>query len=160
MPLSIGRVCPAFCERECRRSLVDEPIAIRQLKRHAADTDLASYDAYVPEKKPTKNLRIAVVGSGPGGLTTGYYLSNEGYDVTVFESMPKAGGWLRYGIPEYRLPKDILDKEIELMCRNGMQINTNKKLGVDFTLSQLSEDYDAVCLRCRRISSGGDELSG
>lgn len=146
MPLSIGRVCPAFCESECRRSLVDEPIAIRQLKRHAADADLAAHEAYVPEKKPAKHRKIAVVGSGPGGLTAGYYLSNEGYDVTVFESMPKAGGWLRYGIPEYRLPKDILDKEIELMCRNGMQVETNKKLGVDFTLSQLSEDYDAVCL--------------
>ncbi|WP_045463133.1 formate dehydrogenase subunit alpha [Vibrio hyugaensis] len=146
MPLSIGRVCPAFCESECRRSLVDEPIAIRQLKRHAADADLSAHEAYVPEKKPHKGLNIAVVGSGPGGLTAGYYLSNEGYDVTVFESMPKAGGWLRYGIPEYRLPKDILDKEIELMCRNGMQVRTNQKLGVDFTLSQLSEEYDAVCL--------------
>ncbi|WP_188014596.1 formate dehydrogenase subunit alpha [Vibrio harveyi] len=146
MPLSIGRVCPAFCESECRRSLVDEPIAIRQLKRHAADADLSAHEAYVPEKKSSKGLNIAVVGSGPGGLTAGYYLSNEGYDVTVFESMPKAGGWLRYGIPEYRLPKDILDKEIELMCRNGMQVRTNQKLGVDFTLSQLSGEYDAVCL--------------
>ncbi|MCV5664167.1 hypothetical protein OFN50_34630, partial [Escherichia coli] len=81
MPLSIGRVCPAFCESECRRSLVDEPIAIRQLKRHAADADLAAHEAYVPEKKPAKHRKIAVVGSGPGGLTAGYYLSNEGYDV-------------------------------------------------------------------------------
>ncbi|KOO11671.1 hypothetical protein AKJ18_27930, partial [Vibrio xuii] len=85
------------------------------------------------EKKPAKPYSIAIVGSGPGGLTAGYYLSNEGYQVTVFEAMPKAGGWLRYGIPEYRLPKDILDKEIELMCRNGMTIKTNQKLGEDFT---------------------------
>lgn len=165
MPLSIGRVCPAFCESECRRSLVDEPIAIRQLKRHAADADLAAHEAYVPEKKTAKHRKIAVVGSGPGGLTAGYYLSNEGYDVTVFESMPKAGGWLRYGIPEYRLPKDILDKEIELMCRNGMQVETNKKLGVDFTLSQLSEDYDAVCLavgasQAVEMNYPGSELDG
>ncbi|TON31633.1 formate dehydrogenase, partial [Vibrio parahaemolyticus] len=165
MPLSIGRVCPAFCESECRRSLVDEPIAIRQLKRHAADADLAAHEAYVPEKKPAKHRKIAVVGSGPGGLTAGYYLSNEGYDVTVFESMLKAGGWLRYGIPEYRLPKDILDKEIELMCRNGMQVETNKKLGVDFTLSQLSEDYDAVCLavgasQAVEMNYSGSDLDG
>lgn len=165
MPLSIGRVCPAFCESECRRSLVDEPIAIRQLKRHAADADLAAHEAYVPEKKPAKHRKIAVVGSGPGGLTAGYYLSNEGYDVTIFESMPKAGGWLRYGIPEYRLPKDILDKEIELMCRNGMQVETNKKLGVDFTLSQLSEDYDAVCLavgasQAVEMNYSGSDLDG
>ncbi len=165
MPLSIGRVCPAFCESECRRALVDEPIAIRQLKRHAADADLSVHEAYVPHRKPQKDLHIAVVGSGPGGLTAGYYLSNEGYDVTVFESMPKAGGWLRYGIPEYRLPKDILDKEIELMCRNGMEIHTNKKLGEDFTLSQLSEEYDAVCLAVGAFQAvemhyPGSELEG
>ncbi|MFH0257416.1 formate dehydrogenase subunit alpha [Vibrio rumoiensis] len=146
MPLSIGRVCPAFCETECRRNIIDEPLAIRQLKRHAADADLAAQQAYVPPKKSAKKKHIAVVGSGPGGLTCGYYLTNEGYEVTVFESMPKAGGWLRYGIPEYRLPKDILDKEIELMCRNGMQIELNKKLGDDFTLSSLSQEFDAVCL--------------
>lgn len=146
MPLSIGRVCPAFCETECRRSIVDEPLAIRQLKRHAADIDLAAQESYVPEQKPAKGKSIAVVGSGPGGLTCGYYLTNEGYNVTVFESMPHAGGWLRYGIPEYRLPKAILDQEIALMCRNGMQIETSKKLGDDFTLSQLSDDFDAVCL--------------
>ncbi|HAT8492373.1 TPA: formate dehydrogenase subunit alpha [Vibrio vulnificus] len=146
MPLSIGRVCPAFCESECRRSLVDDAIAIRQLKRHAADADLAAQEAYTPEKKADKNKRIAIVGSGPGGLTVGYYLTNEGYQVDVFEAMPQAGGWLRYGIPEYRLPKSILDKEIALMCRNGMAIHTDKKLGRDISLSQLSQDYDAVCL--------------
>ncbi|PMK00596.1 formate dehydrogenase subunit alpha [Vibrio sp. 10N.261.55.A7] len=146
MPLSIGRVCPAFCETECRRNLVDESIAIRQLKRHAADADLAAQESYTPPKKEEKDKRVAIVGGGPGGLTAGYYLSNEGYSVTVFESMPKAGGWLRYGIPEYRLPKSILDKEIELMCRNGMDIKTDHKLGEQITLSQLSEDYDAVCL--------------
>ncbi|MFM2630269.1 formate dehydrogenase subunit alpha [Vibrio chagasii] len=146
MPLSIGRVCPAFCETECRRNLVDDSIAIRQLKRHAADADLAAQESYMPAKKPNKGKSIAIVGSGPGGLTAGYYLSNEGYDVSVYESMPKAGGWLRYGIPEYRLPKSILDKEIELMCRNGMAVECDKKLGVDFTLSDLSRDFDAVCL--------------
>ncbi len=146
MPLSIGRVCPAFCETECRRNLVDDSIAIRQLKRHAADIDLAAQESYQPLKKAPKGKTVAIVGSGPGGLTAGYYLSNEGYDVQIFESMPQAGGWLRYGIPEYRLPKSILNKEIELMCRNGMSIECNKKLGVDFTLSSLTQDFDAVCL--------------
>ncbi|MGR5261029.1 formate dehydrogenase subunit alpha [Vibrio astriarenae] len=165
MPLSIGRVCPAFCETECRRGLVDDSIAIRQLKRHAADADLAAQEAYVPAKKPLNGKRIAVVGSGPGGLTAGYYLSNEGYEVTVFESMPHAGGWLRYGIPEYRLPKSILDKEIELMCRNGMQVECGKKLGEDFTLSSLSEDYDAVCLavgasKAVEMNYTGSDLDG
>jgi len=146
MPLSIGRVCPAFCERECRRTIVDEPIAIRQLKRHAADFDLVDDWSYIPEKAPTKSKKIAIVGGGPSGLTCGYYLSNDGYDVTVFESSPKPGGWLRYGIPEYRLPKKILDKEIKMMCANGMKIKTNKKIGEDLSLSKLSKDYDAVYL--------------
>ena len=146
MPLSIGRVCPAFCEEECRRDIVDEPIAIRQLKRHAADYDLVSDWSYVPEKKETKNKKIAIIGAGPSGLTCGYYLSNEGYDVKVFESAPKGGGWLRYGIPEYRLPKKILDAEIALMCKNGMEIEYNVEVGRDVSLSELSKNYDAVYL--------------
>ncbi|MGF1702645.1 formate dehydrogenase subunit alpha [Photobacterium makurazakiensis] len=146
MPLSIGRVCPAFCETECRRGIVDEPIAIRQLKRHAADIDLEAQEQYVPERKADKGKSVAVIGSGPGGLSCGYYLSNEGYTVTVLESMPQAGGWLRYGIPEYRLPKAILDKEIELICRNGMEVQTNTVLGKDVMLSDVMTQYDAVCL--------------
>jgi len=146
MPLSIGRVCPAFCEAECRRTIVEEPIAIRQLKRHAADFDITDDWSYVPEKKKTNGKKIAVIGGGPSGLTCGFFLSNNGYEVTVFESAPKAGGWLRYGIPEYRLPKKILDKEIKLMCKNGMKIKCNKEVGKDITLSSLSSDYDAVYL--------------
>jgi formate dehydrogenase major subunit len=146
MPLSIGRVCPAFCEEECRRSLVDDSIAIRQLKRHAADFDLNDDWTWTPEKEEDKGKKIAIVGAGPSGLTCGFYLSNKGYDVTVYEAAPAAGGWLRYGIPEYRLPKAILDKEIELMCANGMKIELNKPIGKDITLDQLSSDFDAVYL--------------
>src|SRR5690554_3473007 len=146
LPLSIGRICPAFCEKECRRTLVDDPLAIRQLKRYCADADLNDYWSYIPPKEEPKGKRIAIVGAGPSGLTCGYYLSNRGYDVNVFEAAPEPDGWLRYGIPEYRLPKEILRKEIELMCSNGMVIQTGKKLGVDFSLSQLSSEYDAVYL--------------
>ncbi|WP_064608856.1 formate dehydrogenase subunit alpha [Photobacterium sp. J15] len=165
MPLSIGRVCPAFCEAECRRGLVDEPLAIRQLKRHAADADLEAQEQYVPERKPAKNKSVAVIGSGPGGLTCGYYLSNEGYNVTVYEAMPETGGWLRYGIPEYRLPKAILDKEVELMCRNGMKIETGKELGKDFLLSELVNGFDAVCLavgasKAVEMNYEGSDLDG
>lgn len=146
MPLSIGRVCPAFCEDECRRTLVDEPIAIRQLKRYAADFDLNNDWTWTPEKAKASGKKVAIVGGGPAGLTCGYYLSNNGHDVTVFEAAPEPGGWLRYGIPEYRLPKKILDKEIKLMCTNGMKIKTNTPVGEKITLSQLSDDYDAVFL--------------
>lgn len=146
MPLSIGRVCPAFCEEECRRTLVEDPIAIRQLKRYCADFDLADTWSYIPEKESRKNKKVAVIGAGPSGLSCGYYLSTMGYDVIVYEESDKPGGWLRYGIPEYRLPKRILDAEIELMCQNGMQIITNTKLGRDKTLQELSKNYDAVYL--------------
>ncbi|MEI6860083.1 MAG: formate dehydrogenase subunit alpha [Shewanella sp.] len=146
LPLSIGRVCPAFCEIECRRGLIDEPVAIRQLKRHAADLDIEDSESYVPPRSPATGKKVAIVGSGPAGITAGYFLSNSGHDVTVYESMPKAGGWLRYGIPEYRLPKAILDKEIDLLCKNGLNIQTNTSLGQQIHLKQLVDDFDAVCL--------------
>ncbi|WP_076416289.1 formate dehydrogenase subunit alpha [Shewanella sp. UCD-KL12] len=146
LPLSIGRVCPAFCETECRRGLLDEPVAIRQLKRHAADLDIEDTDSYTPPKAASTGKKVAIIGSGPAGITAGYFLSNSGHDVTIYESMPKAGGWLRYGIPEYRLPKSILDKEIEQLCKNGLQIETNTRLGRDIHLNQLVENFDAICL--------------
>ncbi len=146
LPLSIGRVCPAFCEKECRRQIVEEPIAIRQLKRYAADEDLGDVWNYIPEKLPEKGKKIAIIGAGPSGLSCGYYLSNQGYTVKVFEAAPQAGGWLRYGIPEYRLPKAILDDEISLMCANGMEIEYHKSLGKDFFLADLAKEYDAVYL--------------
>jgi formate dehydrogenase major subunit len=146
LPLSIGRVCPAFCEKECRRQIVEDPIAIRQLKRFAADQDLEDYWTYVPQKEAEKPQKVAIIGAGPSGLTCGFYLSNQGYSVDVFESNPAAGGWLRYGIPEYRLPKAILDREIELLCVNGMKIHYNRELGKDLNLQSLAADYDAVYL--------------
>ncbi len=146
LPLSIGRVCPAFCEKECRRQIVENPIAIRQLKRFAADEDLNDAWNYIPEKSASTGKRVAIVGAGPSGLTCGYYLSNLGHEVTVFEGAPAAGGWLRYGIPQYRLPKEILDREIELLCANGMKIQYNVMLGKDIMLGDLQSTYDAVYL--------------
>ena len=146
MPLTLGRICPAFCEKECRRQIVDESIAIRQLKRYAADMDNEDVWNYVPERLPSKNKRVAIIGAGPSGLTCGYYLSNWGYEVIIYEAAPKAGGWLRYGIPEFRLSKEVLDTEIELMCTNGMQIEYNKQLGKDIFLQDLAQDFAAVYL--------------
>ncbi|MBW6514566.1 MAG: FAD-dependent oxidoreductase [Candidatus Syntrophosphaera sp.] len=146
MPLSIGRVCPAFCEKECRRQIVEDPIAIRQLKRFAADEDLNDAWNYVPDKEASTGKKVAIVGAGPSGLTCGFYLSNLGHEVVIFESAPAAGGWLRFGIPEYRLPKAILDREIELMCASGMKIEYNKSLGKDIQLKNLCAQYDAVYL--------------
>ena len=144
LPMSVGRICPAFCEMECRRTLVDEPIAIRQLKRCAGDLELDSDWYFVHDKKAENGKKVAVIGAGPAGLTCGYFLSTEGYDVDIYESAPQAGGWLRYGIPEYRLPKAILDKEIDIMSKNGMKIHYNTEMGKDIFLKDLSRDYDAV----------------
>lgn len=146
MPLSIGRVCPAFCEVECRRQIVEDPIAIRQLKRYAADEDLKDYWQYTPERKESNGKKIAIIGGGPSGLTCGYYLSFEGFEVDLFEAEEACGGWLRWGIPEYRLPKEILDEEIALMQAGGMKIHTGIALGKDLNLQVLSRDYDAVYL--------------
>lgn len=165
LPMSIGRVCPAFCEQECRRMLVDEAVAIRQLKRCAADIELEEDWYYVQERKPASGKRIAVIGAGPAGLSCGYYLSSDGHEVDIFEAASQAGGWLRYGIPEYRLPKKVLDREIEIMCKNGMRIHYNKKLGADLKLSRLKKEYDAVFIAtgaqlAAEMPLEGDTLEG
>jgi len=146
MPLSIGRICPAFCEKECRRFIVENPISIRHLKRFAADADINDAWQWVPESQPANGKKVCIIGAGPSGLSCGYYLSYRGFAVDIYEASAQPGGWLRYGIPEFRLPKDILDKEIALMCAGGMQIHTNTKLGRDIQLEQLCRDYDAVYL--------------
>ena len=166
LPLSVGRVCPAFCEKECRRQIVEEPIAIRQIKRFAADKDIEDAEyTYIPEKKPSTGKEVAIVGAGPAGLTAAYYLTIEGHHCTIFEANPKSGGMMRYGIPEYRLPKRILDKEIELIEKLGVDIKNNERLGRDFTLQFLYKEYDAIFLglgaqNAMRMRIEGEDLDG
>ncbi len=144
-PLSIGRVCPHPCESVCRRGKVDEAININHLKRFAADYELRSGKRIQVPVAAITGKRVAVIGGGPGGLTAAYYLTRLGHKAVVFESMPKLGGMLRYGIPEYRLPKKILDWEIQGILDLGVDAYCNKKLGEDFTVESLmSEGYDAV----------------
>ena len=147
IPLSVGRVCPAFCEEECRRQLVEEPIAIRQIKRYAADKDLEdAQNTYVPEVEEPTGKDVAIVGAGPAGLSVAYFLAQKGHRCKIFEAQPKSGGMLRYGIPEFRLPKKILDKEIEQIKKVGVDIKNNLKLGRDFTLQFLYKGFDAIFL--------------
>lgn len=166
LPLSVGRVCPAFCEDECRRQLVEEPIAIRQIKRFAADKDIEdAMNTYIPTPKSPTGKRVAIIGAGPAGLTVGYYLSLEGHECTIYEALPEAGGMLRYGIPEFRLPKDVLDKEIELIQKTGVKIRTDVRLGKDFTLQFLSREFDAIFLglgaqKSMRMHIEGEDLEG
>lgn len=146
MPASIGRVCPHPCETECRRQLVEEPIAIAQLKYFAADKDLEKEIPYMPEIAEETGKRVVIVGGGPGGLSQAYFLRAKGHDVTVIDAMPKMGGMLRYGIPEYRLPKEVVDQEIHIFEMMGIHMKNNLRMGRDFTLEELRKDYDAVVL--------------
>ncbi|ASJ14633.1 NAD(P)-binding protein [Thermococcus radiotolerans] len=164
LPAVLGRVCPAFCEEACRRNLVDEPLAIRQLKRFAADYDL-EHGPWMPEIPPSTGKRIAVVGGGPAGLACAYYLRTMGHEVTIIEAMPELGGMMRYGIPPYRLPRDVLDKDIATVINTGIEVKTNTALGRNVTLEELREKYDAVFLgvgawRSRKMGIPGEELEG
>ncbi|HEX37427.1 MAG TPA: FAD-dependent oxidoreductase [Candidatus Cloacimonetes bacterium] len=165
-PLSVGRVCPAFCEKECRRQIIDEPVAIRQIKRFAADKDLEdAAHTFIPECKSSTGKRVAIVGAGPAGLSVAYYLAQQGHKCIVYEAMAENGGMLRYGIPEYRLPKEVLDKEIDLIKKLGVEIHNNVRLGKDFTLEFLYKEYDAIFLgfgawTAVSMNIEGEELEG
>ena len=164
--LVCGRVCPAFCEHRCRRGELDQPIAIRQLKRFMADHELKN--PWTPQKtEAVKNKKVAVVGAGPAGLTAALRLAQWGYKVTVYEAAPVAGGWMALGIPEYRLPRDVLNAEIDNIRRAGVEIVLNTALGKDFTLPELMDKmgYQAVVLAIgahssRRLGVPGEDLEG
>ncbi|MDP4192616.1 MAG: FAD-dependent oxidoreductase [Bacteroidota bacterium] len=145
LPLSIGRICVRDCEAACRRSYVDEPVGVNNLKRFIADLD--NVNKWKPEIKDQKDKKVAVIGGGPAGLSCAYYLRVHGYNVTIYEKLPELGGMLRYGIPEYRLPKIVLDSEIDWIISLGIEVKTQLELGKDFSLKSLSDDnFDAVFL--------------
>ena len=148
LPAICGRVCVRPCEVACRRNLLDEGhgVGIDYLKRFASDFDLSSGNKYKPEIKPTTGKKVAVVGAGPGGLSAAFFLQKEGHQVDIYEAAPKAGGWLRYGIPEYRLPNDLLQKEIDNITEMGVKIFYNQKLGENLSYKVLKYKYDAVIL--------------
>lgn len=145
LPMSIGRVCPRFCEKDCRKNIGGaKPVAINDFKRLAADL---FYERYMEELPELTGKKVAVVGAGPAGLSVAYFLRRNGIEAEVYEKMPKAGGMLRYGIPEYRLPKKaILDKELEHFNKMGIKIICDKKLGENLQLDDLKKDYDAVAI--------------
>lgn len=145
-PASIGRVCPHPCEDECRRKYIDEAISIANIKSFIGDNDLRKdmEEIFIPEIKNNTGKNIAIVGGGPAGLTVAYYLLEKGHNIVIYDKMPKMGGMLRYGIPEYRLPEKVLDDEINIIKRLGGKFKNNIEIGNHISLNYLRENYDAV----------------
>ncbi|HKJ64999.1 MAG TPA: NAD(P)-binding protein, partial [Desulfopila sp.] len=166
LPGSLGRICPAPCETECRRQDVDSPLAICSLKRFAADQ--ADWSALPVPKidKKDESEKVAIIGAGPAGLTTAYFLALEGYHPTIFEKAPKTGGMLRYGIPDYRLPQDVLDREIDYIKRLGVTIELEAGIGRERTIESLmAEGFKAVYIaagahKSRKMNIKNEDAEG
>ena len=162
LPASIGRICPHPCETECRRKLVEDPIDIAQIKRYCGDfaLDVDKGGKWLPQIPEETGKKVAIIGGGPYGLSLAYFLRLFGHGATVFEAMPQAGGMLRYGIPEYRLPKAILDTEIKRIEAIGVKIETGVKVGRDISFDSIQARYDAVCVGIGAWSSTGVGAKG
>ena len=161
-PTTCGFICEHPCEARCRRNMVDDAVNIRGLKRFAAD-----YAGFVdpPECAPSTGKKVAVLGGGPGGLSAAYYLQLMGHQTTVYEMLPKLGGMLRYGIPNYRLPKDRLDDDINAILKTGVEVKQGLKIGVDITIQELREQYDAVLITIgastdKKLGLPGEDADG
>lgn len=161
LPAICGRVCVRPCEVACRRNLLNEgsAVGIDYLKRFAADQDLASPSKYKPQIKASTGKKVAIIGAGPAGLSSAFFLQKEGHQCDIYEAAPMAGGWLRYGIPEYRLPNDLLQKEVDNITEMGTQIFYNQKLGDNLSYKTLREKYDATVLAigCQKGTTVGCE---
>ena len=161
-PTACAYICEHPCEARCRRNMVDDAVNIRGLKRFAAD-----YAGFVnpPECAPSTGKKVAVLGGGPGGLSAAYYLQLMGHQTTVYEMLPKLGGMLRYGIPNYRLPKDRLDDDINAILKTGVEVKQGLKIGVDITIQELREQYDAVLITIgastdKKLGLPGEDADG
>ncbi len=161
-PAVCGRVCDHPCQAKCRRCTLDEPVGIRAVKRYITDNASVPTARRIP---PVHNERIAIIGAGPAGLTAAGDLQVRGYGVTVFEALPEPGGMLKYGIPEYRLPKDTLEKEIDAILSLGVELRTGTRVGRDVSWYQIVEEFDAVFLaagaqRSTWMGVKGEDLEG
>lgn len=161
-PTTCGFICEHPCEALCRRNMIDDAVNIRGLKRMAADT--AGYVA-PPECAESTGKNIAVVGGGPGGLSAAYFLQLMGHQVTVYEMLPKLGGMLRYGIPNYRLPKERLDDDIQAILDTGVKVDCRKAIGKDYSIVDLKEKYDAVLITIgastdKKLGLEGEDAKG
>ncbi|MBN1885173.1 MAG: FAD-dependent oxidoreductase [Candidatus Krumholzibacteriota bacterium] len=142
LPAVCGRVCVRKCEVVCRREDVDRAVGINAIKRHVTDTP-GIYDAD-PAREPDTGKTVGIVGAGPAGLTAAWFLGRRGHRAVMYEAMPRSGGMLRYGIPTYRLPDDVIDNEVDYICRAGAEIKYNVRVGKDVTMEELRRKHDAV----------------
>jgi len=165
-PSICGRVCHHPCESNCSRSQIDEPVAAHSIERFLADLDLKADKRYMPEIRGKKKDKVAIIGSGPAGLTCAYYLVQEGYQVTIFEKAPVLGGMLTMAIPSYRLPREIVEAEIQLISDLGVTMKTGVEVGKDITIAQLRKDgFKAFFIaigtqKCLQLGIAGEGLKG
>ncbi|MGY5859778.1 MAG: FAD-dependent oxidoreductase, partial [Candidatus Thorarchaeota archaeon] len=160
---TLGRVCNAPCESKCQRGLIDQPVSIRNLHRFLADNERASGKIHKPTPSIDKTEKIAIIGAGPAGIGCAYDLARMGYPVTVFEAKPQNGGLLRYGIPSYRLPRDILDEEISYVQQHGVEILNDQRITKPSEL--LTKGYSAVFVgtgasSSRKLRVEGEDAKG
>jgi NADH-quinone oxidoreductase subunit F len=165
LPGVCGRVCTHPCTEVCVRAETDEALNIPKIKRFAADVAKKKGFTVKVEKGEAKEEKVAIIGGGPGGLAAAYHLALMGYHPTIFEELPQLGGMLRYGIPAYRLPRDILDQEIDFILSAGVEVKTNTRVGREVSLEQLQRDYDAIFVavgahKSLPIRIPGDDLPG
>ena len=165
-PAVCGRICPRKCESACTRGDIDDPIAIDEIKKFIADQDLNKENRYIPKIKHDYNKKIAVIGAGPSGLSCGFFLAVEGYKVTVFEKQKVLGGMLTLGIPSFRLEKDVVNAEINILKELGVEFKTGIEVGKDITLKELREEgYEAFYIAIgaqsgRKIGIEGENAEG
>ena len=162
LPATCGLICEHPCEARCRRSMVDNPINIRGLKRFAVEN---ASEIMAPPRMKDTGKKVAVIGGGPGGLSAAYYLSLQGHDVTVYEQRKQLGGMLRYGIPSYRLPREILDREIRSLLSAGIKVKTEVSIGKDISIHEIRENCDAMYVSIgahtdRKIGIEGEDAEG
>jgi ferredoxin len=160
LPAVLGRICPAPCEKACNRKSYDSPVSICYLKRFVADIDLALDSPYRPLIKKKSGKKVAVVGAGPTGLSAVYYLIQEGHECFIYDQNPQPGGMLRYGVPDEKLPRQALDRELEQIFALGVKFYPGHLLGKEIYLEELKKKYDAVVLAIGTIKPGIFENSG
>jgi len=160
LPAVLGRICPAPCEKACRRRQHDEAVSICLLKRYVADVDLQLPTPYVPKCEASRGKRVAIIGAGPAGLATAYYLQQDGFECTVFDDHDEPGGMLRYGVPEASLPRDVLAAEIAQIQKLGVTFRPGTRVGVAISMDEIRRLFDAVFVGTGELKPGDVEVLG